>query len=340
MEIGSDFPPPSPTTVGEGGGGEGALLSYPKPMDSSRLKDSCVCGNTEPYLNCCGRFAALEPPEFGATRAWAGFRHALHELYMYLFPLRNLYQAYWERLNGEEASHQKLMSVPEYSRTVVANFFWDYSTQFSDARPILRAARDIEGKNVRMANDFRQWGLCPLWIYFVIEKEEGQGVLRMLGNGKIARVTHDGSLPRPGSYVAARLLPYRNDLCLHPSMLVFPQSLDEVAAEARLRGICDALGVKSGAALRPDIQCEAWREHGSRFLAWWRELSLGEIESKAPDSPADWDAWIQNPLPELNGQTPVQASNHEFGRRQLGRLLSGLIRQGRDVSDPKRRLGL
>ena len=55
---------------------------------------------------------------------------------------------------------------------------------------------------------------------------------------------------------------------------------------------------------------------------------------------ADWDAWMQTPLSELNGQSPVQAGRHEFGRHALGRLLKDFARQGRDVSRLKSRLGV
>src|SRR4051812_43707331 len=102
-------------------------------MDASKLRNSCICGNTRPYLECCGPFAeaipgavtpnsANGPTSLGAVAANAaspsaqasfglvhasgtdvdallyhGFRHGLHELSMALFPLRALYQAYWEK---------------------------------------------------------------------------------------------------------------------------------------------------------------------------------------------------------------------------------------------------
>jgi hypothetical protein len=41
---------------------------------------------------------------------------------------------------------------------------------------------------------------------------------------------------------------------------------------------------------------------------------------------AGMDAWIHTSLPTLNGQTPIQASTHEFGRRKLHYLLREMAR--------------
>ncbi len=408
-----------------------ALLSYGL-VDAGKLKSSCICGNVLPYLQCCGQYAQPPEAEGESPDGWKRFRHALHELYMYLFPLRNLYQAYWERLSHEDYPHHLLMADPEYARAVVANFFWDYSVQFSDARPILRAARDIEGKDLRSANDFRQWGLAPAWPYLVVESGAQNGYVRMLGSEKLQRVVHGGELSAPGSYIVARILPFRGEEYLHPALLVFPGEVSEPARmEAKLRELCLALGVKSGAGLRPDVQCEEWRQHGARFLSWWRgcvydvvvgtpartvsvspafSLPGGDLESTAQrlegagvavlgkgrfelryralavarlemreknlqivlldpafrayvlrwladhlgaseepqevrlegeaDSPSTLDAWMHTAHSELNGQTPIQASMHEFGRRKLQYLLRDLGQRGRDVSALRRQLGL
>src|SRR4051812_44897768 len=152
-------------------------------MDASKLRNSCICGNTVPYLECCGRFAdplpvtasgpinatgpaeghgamdagsGIMPPEGEAALHYA-FRHGLHELSMALFPLRAIYQAYWDKLSKEDYPHDLLMEDPDYGRSVVENFFWDYFVQYSDARPILRTARELEGKELRLAHDLMQW---------------------------------------------------------------------------------------------------------------------------------------------------------------------------------------
>ncbi len=243
-------------------------------MDAIQLKTSCICGNARPYQDCCGLFAAVPDSSKGneVSRKWAAFRHALHELYMYSVPLRNLYEAYWEKLGQESYPHHLLMADSEYGRAVTANFFWDYSVQFSDARPILRAARDVEVKNVRMANDFREWSLSSFSLGIVVGVDARHGHLRMLGSEKIHQVVHGGDLPEPGTCVAVRLLSYRGEEYIHPAMLVFPrESFSEAEADSGFHRICKALGMKSIAGLRPDVQCDEWRRHGALFLSLWRE---------------------------------------------------------------------
>lgn len=236
-------------------------------MDVIRLKNSCVCGNTAPYAHCCGAFAQ---PEVAAVSPRAAFRHDLHDLYMYLFPHRNLYQAYWERLSQEEYPHHLLMADADYGRAVIANFFWDYSVQFSDARPILRSARDVEEKDVRLGNDFRQWSLAPLWVWRVLERDATHAHVRMADADKTVRVEHGGEVPLAGTLFAGRLLPHRGRMHVHPAVLEFPRGNEETAL-GKLKTIARNLGVRSGNGLRPDVQCDEWRRHGALVLALWRE---------------------------------------------------------------------
>ena len=400
-------------------------------MDAIKLKNSCICGNTLPYAECCGLFQA-PPAESGDASDRAAFRHDLHELFMYLFPLRNLYQVYWERLSEEEYPHHLLMADPDYGRAMMANFFWDYSVQFSDARPILRAARDIEEKNLRLANDFRQWSLSPFWLWYVIESDHQHAYIRMADSDRARRVEHGGELPEPGRYFAARILSYRGKEQVHPGLLVFPEGAANVLPD-RLRGICKALGVKSGSGLRPDVQCEEWRRHGALLLSLWREtmydarvgipsrtvssphsfhlpaperwntarqlqeggavamgrnrfelryraLTLARLEASnaglqvtlldeayrpyvfhwlgdhlgmasgaspgaAPEAlaapaPGDWKAWTRAAHENLNGETPMEASLHDFGRRRLRVLLGELPLKEAELSALQRQLGL
>lgn len=392
-------------------------------MDTIQPESSCICGNTQSYLDCCGAFAVI-PDSFKGSetdRKWADFRHVLHELYQYVFPLKNLHQAYWEKLGQETYPHHLLMVDPEYARTVTANFFWDYSVQFSDARPILRAARDIEGRDVRIANDFREWSLSALSLGIVVEADAKRAHVRLLGSEKIHRVIHGGDLPEPGTCIAARLLPYRGETCVHPAMLVFPRELfSESNANAGFQGICRMLGLKSIAGLRPDVHCDEWRRHGALVLSLWREQVydrvvgvpsrnagmvahpfhlpestpispkqlvsagafqvgknvfeiryrgvplaqlnfrksgvqgalvdeafrpyvfswLGDPEKAIPSPILDLERWIQRPLSELNGESPLQAASHDFGKRRLRDLVQDLSRQGTDVVLLRQRLGL
>jgi hypothetical protein len=443
-------------------------------MDASKLRNSCICGNTQPYLECCGRFAdplpeSADPGAFVSTFApgslaggasvpapsilahaaslpdadaalYHAFRHGLHELSMALFPLRALYQAYWEKLAKEEYPHDLLMEDPEYGRAVVENFFWDHFVQYSDARPILRTARELEGKDLRLAHDLMQWSYAPLWFYRVQERNVRTARLINLGSLKSHTVFHGGRLPEAGEGVLTRILSFRGrEFCGHASLAFTDGSAPaDGAGAARLdslfRAGCRELGVKPSVTLRPDVHCDEWRRHGSVFLALWRgeaydssvgrptrgsgsapvfNLALRSRESmltslaSAPEiraaaagqwelrfralrvarldakggnllvtvaDPAfrahvrDWirerlgeavgipdeatadslpgesaesqDMWVHTPLDALNGQTPIQASIHDLGRRRLNLLMKDLIKQGRDVVSLKRQLGL
>ena len=436
-------------------------------MDASKLRNSCICGNTQPYLECCGRFADPRPadpadaealaqqpgaaagtaPATGAEAEAAlyhAFRHGLHELSMALFPLRSLYQAYWEKLAKEDYPHDMLMEDPEYGRGIVENFFWDHFVQYSDARPILRTARELEGKDLRLAHDLMQWSYAPMWFYRVQERNARTARLINLGNLKPHVVFHGGRMPEAGEGVLTRILPFRGrEFCGHTALGFSDSSAPpDTAAAARLdslfRAGCRELGVKPSVTLRPDVHCEEWRRHGGVFLALWRaetyDVSVGRPARVTSGSPGpalafslalrsrealltalaqsqeiraagagqwelryrflrvarmeikggnlqvtvsdpafrahvrDWlrgrlgdcvsppedgvvetlpgetaesqDIWLHTPLDPLNGQTPIQASTHDLGRRRLNILLKDMLRQGRDVSGIRKQLGL
>jgi hypothetical protein len=285
-------------------------------MDASKLRNSCICGNTIPYLDCCGRFAnplalALDnvpeiktKPGAGSKKSKSGisklpdpsiikvpvprskggpiqvpeaedglhysFRHTLHELSIALFPLRAIYQAYWDKLNKEDYPHEILMEDPEYGRSVIENFFWDYFVQYSDARPILRTAREIEAKDLRLSHDLMQWAFVPLWFYRVQDRNAKTAKLLNLGNNKIHTVHHSGHIPEAGSGLLTRVLPFRGrEFCGHAA-LALPPGIAPTHLDALFRAGCRELGVKTSVTLRPDVHCEEWRRHGSLFLSLWR----------------------------------------------------------------------
>lgn len=279
-------------------------------MDASKLRNSCICGNTLPYLECCGRYADPLPesldtasqavaaataakalpdakPPPGVDKAsvpaidaesalYHAFRHGLHELSMALFPLRALYQAYWEKLAKETYPHDLLMEDPDYGRSIIENFFWDHFVQYSDARPILRTARELEGRELRLAHDMMQWSYSPLWFYRVQERNARTARLINLGSLKAHTVFHDGRLPRAGEGVLTRILPFRGkEFCGHAVLAFNDGSAPaDSAAAARLESIfragCRELGLKPSVTLRPDVHCDEWRRHGAVFLGLWR----------------------------------------------------------------------
>ncbi len=369
----------------------------------------------------------------GESALHYSFRHGLHELSMALFPLRAIYQAYWEKLSKEDYPHDLLMEDSDYGRAVVENFFWDYSVQYSDARPILRTARELEGKELRLAHDLMQWSYSPLWFYRVQDRNAKTARLLNLGNNKIHTVLHAGSMPEQGTGLLTRILPFRGrEFCGH-AVLSLDAGEPADRLESLFRAGCRELGVKNSVTLRPDVHCEEWRRHGSVFLALWRaeiydtkvgrpvrgsaaapafNLAIGdrtvlpEALGKAPEvvpagagawdlkyhalrlarvdarggnlevtlsdsafgphvrdllkqrlglsatmtadipkplpvlSAESRDAWVHAPMDVLNGQTPIQASTHDWGRRRLQALFKDMVKEGVDVSSLRQQLGL
>jgi hypothetical protein len=83
------------------------------------------------------------------------------------------------------------------------------------------------------------------------------------------------------------------------------------------------------------------RDWVSRRLGGAASLAGGAKSDPLPgEGAAELDAWVHTPLESLNGQTPVQASTHDWGRRRLQNLLRDMVKQGRDVTSLKRQLGL
>lgn len=361
------------------------------------------------------------------------FRHGLHELSMALFPLRAIYQAYWEKLSKEDYPHDMLMEDPDYGRSVVENFFWDYFVQYSDARPILRTARELEGKEIRLAHDLMQWSYSPLWFYRVQDRNAKTAKLLNLGNNKIHTVHHAGTLPGPGAGLLTRILPFRGrEFCGHAALILDAGSSAD-RLEPLFRAGCRELGVKPSVTLRPDVHCEEWRRHGSAFLSLWRAeiydamvgrpqrgsgvppvhnlaisdraallealeaapeavpagagtwdlkhralrlarlelrggnlaVTLSDAAFRAPvrdllqarlglaaalasetakpapgPGTASQDIWMHAPIDALNGQSPIQASTHDWGRRRLQALLKDMMKEGLDVTSLRRQLGL
>jgi hypothetical protein len=99
-----------------------------------------------------------------------------------------------------------------------------------------------------------------------------------------------------------------------------------------------------GERLSVTLADPAFRNH---VRDWLRARLGGDIaaEKGGPgampeENPASRDAWAQAPMDALNGQTPLQASTHDWGRRRLQSLFKEMEKQGVDVAPLRIRLGL
>lgn len=318
-------------------------------METSKLRNSCLCGNTIPYQDCCGRYSELVESANPEEMRYNTFRYELHELSVSMFHLRVIYQAYWESLVKEYPDIETAMPFADYSRAVIENFFWDYFLQYSDARPILRTAREIGSKHLRHSHDLIEWSFSPLWIYKILSCNKKTAQLENMGNGKIHTVTHSANMGAAGRFVLTRILPFReHEFCGH-TVLLLPEN-----SELRiLNSACRILGIKPTVNLRPDVHCTEWRKHGTVFLdLWYREVEnlasqnspLTEKKEKLEviqnRSLLNMDEWLHTSLESLNSQTPIEASLHDWGRQKLKRILNGTGMNDVDTKKIKIHLGL
>ena len=87
---------------------------------------------------------------------------------------------------------------------------------------------------------------------------------------------------------------------------------------------------------------EAFRPYVFSWLAEHIELpSLqGTVGEDTTPSAKDMERWIHRSHSALNGESPLQASSHDFGKRKLRDLIDGMLKQGADVEMLRQRLGL
>jgi len=115
--------------------------------------------------------------------------------------------------------------------------------------------------------------------------------------------------------------------------------------ELRYRSLRVARIELKGSNLLVTVADPAFRAHVRDWLGERLGHSVsppdeGAAESLPGDSAESQDMWIHTPLDLLNGQTPIQASTHDLGRRRLNFVLKDMIRQGRDVGSLRKQLGL
>ena len=115
--------------------------------------------------------------------------------------------------------------------------------------------------------------------------------------------------------------------------------------ELRYRQLRIARLELKGGNLLVTVSDPAFRAHardwlGSRLGGAVSPPDDGEVQALPGESAESQDVWVHTPLDALNGQTPIQASTHDLGRRRLNLLLKDMLRQGRDVTSLKRQLGL
>jgi hypothetical protein len=123
--------------------------------------------------------------------------------------------------------------------------------------------------------------------------------------------------------------------------------LDPARFDLRHRALTLArLELEPGDWLQVTLLDEAYRPAVLHWLADHLDASPADLPDAAPlgvtDFPGarEWDLWAECPREELNGETPLQASLHDFGRRRLEALLARLTLGNEARAQLRQRLGL
>ncbi len=300
-------------------------------MDSSKLRNSCVCGNSLPYLECCGVYCEkpIEPIPIRNTSvsketAYQLYRYRLHELFIALLSLREFYQSYWESLAEEDFPVETLMDDPDFGRAIIESFFWDYFTKYSESRPILRIARHVEGDDLKAANDYITWSMSPLWAYRIDQITPAGVLVRNLGNDKM-HLLHPQSVPpnlEAGMGLITRIVPFQGYEFCASSALVFPKEEGLSFLRSEFKLACQELGVKPGVALRPDVHTREWSHHSSLLRRIWRRYHYDRILGRPhqkPLKPLRLEFWVkdsENIHKRLSGASGIRIlKNNRFEHR-------------------------
>src|SRR5690606_15255687 len=123
--------------------------------------------------------------------------------------------------------------------------------------------------------------------------------------------------------------------------------LDPARFDLRHRALTLArLELEPGDWLQVTLHDEAYRPAVLHWLADHLDTAPADLPDVPPlgnvDFPGarEWELWAKCPRDELNGETPLQAGRHDFGRRRLETLLAHLTLGDDTRAQLRRRLGL
>jgi len=237
------------------------------------------------------------------------------------------------------------------------HFLWDWFRKYSEARPIARLARSLEGSDLRMARRLDDWGLAPWEPWEVLGALGGTWELGRIGSDRTVHVrpAFAHHVARKGDGLVCRILPHLGHDFTGLSVLRFPG----VRGLRRLReawsSIVRDLGISASVKLRPDVHNELWHPVHQALVRLHPDLHdldalepVGDFsESLLPSPPPEpvatspeTEALLDTLLDELGHQTPRQASGHEMGRHRLRRWLDRRASQGLEIASLRSALGI
>ena len=302
----------------------------------------CPCLSGLPFPECCGTFAEtpMRSGELSVLEARASLRRHLLEMVRVSAGMQELWFACIENLGDRlHLAVDKLDS----QQCFLDHFLWDWFKKYSDARPIVRVARFFEPTDLRLANHLDGWGLSPWEPWVVLEHRQGLWRLAQLSSHREISVhkAFDHHHWAIGDAILTRILHHAG----HDFTGMHVSRFQGAAGVHELETRWKALAVKQGFApqsrLRPDIHNEIWLPLHEELLAFM--LRVKPIATRPEPTPASKgldESILDQPLHELVGQTPREASKNELGRHRLVKWLGTQTQQGIDTTKFRKKLGL
>jgi hypothetical protein len=304
----------------------------------------CPCLSGRTLDECCGPFEKA-PAISGSVPvrdARASLRRNLLNLVRHVQSYMEVWFSFADSIPPE--FHAPLPDRPawELEQTRLELYLWDYFQQISQARPILRIARDVEPTDLRFANRLDDWSLRPWEPFEALRRhpENDSWDLRNLASGKPvhAHLAYAHHALAKGDVFAARILAHGGHSFTGLSLLHFPRKDGPTGLVELWKKICKRHGVTPLTQLRPDVHNEIWFDFHLSVMEHWaalpddalsaRNLLEAELESKPPQSLPDLD----KPVSELGHQSPRQAATHALGRHRLKLWIESMEARGLDAA--------
>jgi len=316
----------------------------------------CPCLSGRMFEECCGPFEKA-PAISGSVplrQAHASLRRNLLALVRQVRSYVEVWFAFAESIPAE--FHTLLPDRPawELEQARMELYFWDYFQQVSQARPILRIARDVEPKDLRFANRLDEWSLRPWEPFEALRRhpENDSWDLRNLATGKPvhAHLAYAHHTLAEGDVFAARILTHGGHSFTGLSLLHFPRKDGPTGLVELWKKICARHGITPHTQLRPDVHNEIWFSFHLTVMEYWAALPEGTRVVADLPSIAELEEPLQRPLQptpdldavysELGHQSPRQASTHALGRHRLKLWLENLEARGLDTKALRKQLKL
>lgn len=224
------------------------------------------------------------------------------------------------------------------------HFLWDWFKKYSEARPIIRAARHFEPTDLRLANHLDGWGLMPWEPWEVIGRHQGSWTLRQLGSRREIEIhrAFDHHEWEIGDGLLTRILHHGGHDFSGLSVSRFVGDIGVRTLENHWNRLAKKHGFAPSTRLRPDIHNEIWLALHEDLLALvLPTLSPAASSLRTTPTTASWDTSILDRVqPDLAGQSPREAAQNELGRRRLHKWLDGLALGPTETARIRTELGL